>query len=120
MPGGLAESVDIFHGDSTANYVTGTVLAKNGGKYLGTYAAMLFPKLQEEVEGSPSKCPLYDNYYKTSTGCKAYGSYTKHTWTPQATKVSLITPKNCPKLSSKYWTYSSKYKRMVLKNNKEK
>lgn len=118
--GGLAESVDIFHGDSTANYVTGTVLAKNGGKYLGSYAAMLFPKLQEEVEASPSKCSVYDNYYKTSTGCKAYGSYTKHTWTPQATKVSLITSKNCPKLSSKYWTYSSKYKRMVLKNNKEK
>ena len=26
---------------------------------------------------------------------------------------------NCSKLSSKYWTYSNKHKRLILKNNKE-
>ena len=35
-------------------------------------------------------------------------------------KVSKITKKNCPKLSSKYWTYSKAKGRMILKNNKEK
>lgn len=33
--------------------------------------------------------------------------------------VSKITKKNCPKLSSKYWTYSKSKGRMILKNNKE-
>lgn len=33
--------------------------------------------------------------------------------------VSSITSAKCPKLSSKYWVYSSKVKRLILKNNKE-
>ena len=63
---------------------------------------------------------IYNNYYKTSG--KAYGAadFTWKPWLAKATKVSSITAKNCPKLSSKYWTYSGKYKRLILKNNKEK
>ena len=30
-----------------------------------------------------------------------------------------ITSANCPKLSSKYWAYSSKHKRLILKNTEE-
>jgi nicotinate-nucleotide adenylyltransferase len=37
----------------------------------------------------------------------------------KAKKVSSITFGNCSKLSSKYWTYSNKHKRLILKNNKE-
>ena len=43
-------------------------------------------------------------------------------WKPyqsKAKKVSSITFGNCSKLSSKYWTYSNKHKRLILKNNKE-
>lgn len=109
---------------STGNYVTGAVSAKKGGK-----AAALFT----EVTTTPdSKCYVYNNYYKASTGCKKAYLLCNHTGSgapekkvpsteaPRVKKVSSITRKNCPKLSSKYWTYSSKYKRMILKNNKEK
>ena len=41
-------------------------------------------------------------------------------WTAKATKVSAITAKNCPKLSTKTWTYSKDKKRLILKDNKEK
>ena len=63
---------------------------------------------------------ICDNYY-TGSG-KAYGaaSVTWNDWVAKAAKVSSISKANCPKLSSKYWIYSSKYKRMILKNNKEK
>ena len=66
------------------------------------------------------KRSICDNYY-TGSG-KAYGtaSVTWNDWVAKATKVSSISEPKCPKLSSKYWTYSSKYKRMILKNNKEK
>ena len=45
-----------------------------------------------------------------------------YSWKPyqsKAKKVSSITFGNCSKLSSKYWTYSNKHKRLILKNNKE-
>lgn len=60
----------------------------------------------------------YNNYY---TGGKPYAwsNVTWKGWTAQATKVSSITSGKCPKLSSSLWTYSSKYKRLILKNNKE-
>lgn len=120
--GGLAQYVEIDFGGSSSNYVIGTVSAKNGGKYLGAYAAVFFPDLQNMGDTIPDRCTVYDNYYKASTGCGAYRFRpdVKPAWTPQATKVSSITAGNCPKLSSTYWIYSSKYKRMILKNNKEK
>lgn len=63
---------------------------------------------------------VHDNYYKGSVkpcGQPFYGKYKK--WSPKAKKVSSITRAKCPKLSSKYWVYSSKVKRLILKNNKE-
>lgn len=126
--GGLAVSLivnyDASTGNyttSTGNYATGAVSAKKGGK-----AAALFA----EVNIPNPKCYVYNNYYTASKGCKkAYRLYkymaapqekVSSTAAPRAKKVSSITRKNCPKLSSKYWAYSSKYKRMVLKKNKEK
>ena len=61
---------------------------------------------------------IYNNYY---TSGKPYpqAGLTWHEWRAKATKVSSITFGNCPKLSSKIWTYSGKHKRLVLKANKE-
>ena len=61
-----------------------------------------------------------DSYYK---GCKEgynYGPSPTNKGVPQIKKISSVTSKSCPKLSDKYWTYSSKYKRLILKNNKER
>lgn len=72
-----------------------------------------------EVAGIVGKAAVYDNYYKSG---KAYGE-AGISWKPylaKAVKVSSIKTKSCPKLSSKYWVYSSKHKRLILKNNKEK
>lgn len=119
--GGLASFIDLWGKVSTGNYSTGAVSVKNGGG--NAYRAALFPSGDLKYALLHPKCYVYNNYYTASTGCKAYGHLddgnTKKT-APRATKVSSITSKSCPKLSSKYWTYSSKYKRMVLKNNKEK
>lgn len=58
------------------------------------------------------------NTYYTSGRGIVNASYVK-SQQAKPKKVSSITAKNCPGLSSRYWTYSSKYRRMVLKNNKE-
>lgn len=97
---------------AACNYNIGTV--KGGkkvvkGAIIGRY----------EVAGISGKAAVYDNYYKSG---KAYGE-AGISWKPylaKAVKVSSIKTKSCPKLSSKYWVYSSKHKRLVLKNNKEK
>ena len=62
---------------------------------------------------------VYDNYY---TSGKPYpqSNVTWKAWVAKGVKVGSITSGNCPKLSSKTWTYSSKYKRLILKANKEK
>lgn len=62
---------------------------------------------------------IRDNYSTTSP---LYGR-SQISWEPfwaRGTKVSSITSKSCTKFSRKYWTYSSKHKRLILKNNKEK
>ena len=41
-------------------------------------------------------------------------------WLAKATRVSSVTAGSCLKLSYGHWTYSSRYGRMILKNNKEK
>lgn len=117
--GGLANLIGNDYSASVSNYSTGTVSAK-GGQYLER--AALFPKVEYGKTILHPKCNIYDNYYTASTGCSnAYDFRLGNSNTdPRATKVSSITAGNCPKLSSKYWTYSSKYKRMILKNNKEK
>ena len=97
---------------AACNYNTATV--KEGskiskGSILGRY----------EISGIYAKAAVYDNYYKSG---KPYGSM-NITWKPffaKAVKTSSMKPNKCKKLSSKYWVYSSKHKRMVLKKNKEK
>lgn len=94
--------------DGSCNYNVGKVTAK--GKYA----------LAGEIAGYVSgENTVSDNYY-TGSGKKSGREYTS--WVPyqsKAKKVSSITSANCPKLSSKYWAYSSKHKRLILKNNKE-
>lgn len=65
-----------------------------------------------------NKHAVFDNYSTGSGelyGLKPSSKYLK----PLGKKVSRITKANCPKLSSKYWVYSPKVKRLVLKNNNE-
>ena len=94
--------------DGSCNYNVGKVTAK--GKYA----------MAGEIAGYVSgENTVSDNYY-TGSGKKSGREYTS--WVPyqsKAKKVSSITSANCPKLSSKYWTYSGKHKRLILKNNKE-
>lgn len=55
------------------------------------------------------------NYYTNSVG--AADSY--NIKSSNMKKVSAINTTTCPKLSSKYWTYSKSKKRLLLKSNKE-
>ena len=64
-----------------------------------------------------SKNTVKNTYYTFGKGI-VNASYVKNQQA-KPKKVSSITAKNCSGLSSKYWTYSSKYKRLVLKNDKE-
>lgn len=97
----------------TSLYNTGKMKFSGGmrhGELLGTYTGPF-------VVG---KRLCYDNYYTGSTVPYGSGDTSWKPFQPTAKKVSSITSGSCPKLSSKYWTYSSKYKRLILKNNKEK
>lgn len=112
--GGLAGYIAIAASGKTAscNYNGGKVSTSKGtkGSLFGYYTGA-------DVN---AKRNIYNNYYKGSL--KPYGAsdITWHKWTAKATKVSSFTKKKCPKLSSKYWKYSGKYKRLILKNNAEK
>ena len=112
--GGIAGYADPWDSKVVSNYNTGKIKASTKGTFKGQVIG--------GYEGAEvvRKRNIYDNYY-TGSG-KAYGaaSVTWKDWVAKATKVSSISKSKCPKLSSKYWTYSSKYKRMILKNNKEK
>ena len=99
---------------SGCNYSIGTITAKNGD------AAGLFYRVDTTAAVMYGKAIVRDSYYK---GCKdgyCRGPSPTNKGVPRVTKISSVTSRSCPKLSSKYWTYSSKYKRLVLKNNKEK
>ena len=99
---------------SGCNYSIRTITAKNGD------AAGLFYRVDTTAAVMYGKAIVRDSYYK---GCKegyCYGPSPTNKGVPRVTKISSVTGRSCPKLSSKYWTYSSKYKRLVLKNNKEK
>ena len=92
----------------SCNYNVGKVTAKGKNAYAG------------EIAGYVTMESSVDNNYYTGSGKKSGGECTS--WVPyqsKAKKVSSITFANCPKLSSKYWTYSGKHKRLILKNNKE-
>lgn len=96
------------------NYNTGKVKASTKGTFKGQVIG--------GYEGAEmvQKRNIYDNYYTGSGKAYGWGFVTWKDWVAKASKVSSIKAANCPKLSSKYWTYSSKYGRMILKNNKEK
>ncbi|MGN0073031.1 MAG: hypothetical protein ACI36W_04455 [Coriobacteriales bacterium] len=92
-------------------YSTGAVTAKkNASRYSGQIAGWY------EVINKRT----ISNVYYTKSG-KAFGEVgvTASGLVGKATKVGGISSGSCPKLSSKYWTYSSKAKRLVLKANKE-
>ena len=96
------------------NYNTGKVKAATKGAFKGQVVG--------GYEGADivKKRNIYDNYYTGSGKAYGWGAVTWHKWVAKASKVSSVKAANCPKLSSKYWTYSSKYGRLILKNNKEK
>ena len=111
--GGLAGNAGVFDHRITNNYSTGTVKASNGakkGQLIGIYSA----------GDDKASNKIYNNYYTKSGKAHGFGSVAKKSWAAKSQKVASIKAGNCPKLSSKYWTYSSKYGRMILKNNKEK
>lgn len=64
------------------------------------------------------KCTVKNTYY-TSSGKGAMNTSRVKSCQSSPKKVSSITASKCKGLSSKYWVYSKKYKRMILKNNKE-
>lgn len=112
--GGISGYADPWDDKVISNYNTGKIKATTKGTYKGQVLA--------GYEGTEvvQKRNIYNNYYTGSgTGYDPVYS-TPHKYVAKASKVSSIKAKNCPKLSSKYWTYSSKYGRMILKNNKEK
>lgn len=111
--GGLAGYAKPWDERIINNYTTGKIKASSGGvkgQVIGYYEGAEVTQVRN----------IYNNYY-TKSG-KAYGAsfVTWKEWTAKAKKVSTVNSSNCPKLSSKYWKYSSKYGRMILKNNKEK
>lgn len=97
----------------TQNYSTG-VVKKAKLDVPHDYQALLVGN--EENWMMDNKPFLSDNYYTKSGRTYASGFSSKNS----AKKVSSITFDSCPKLSSKYWVYSAKHKRLILKNNKEK
>lgn len=111
MAGGVCGTFETWSKYARYNYNVGTI---KGVKYSkGT----IFGNAGD-AEKLNHKRHSYDNYYKGPG--QPYGRYASWKgWRPQAKKVSSVTKANCPKLSSKYWVYSSKVKRLVLKNNNE-
>ena len=112
--GGISGYADPWDDKVVSNYNIGKIKATTKGTYKGQVLA--------GYEGTEvvQKRNIYNNYYTgPGTGYDPVYS-TPHKYVAKASKVSSIKAKNCPKLSSKYWTYSSKYGRMILKNNKEK
>ncbi len=110
---GLSESMDRW--TVTHCYNTGKVSGKKGSIFVGG----ILGSYDNPMASQYGSYFVRDNYSTTSS---LYGR-AQTSWEPfwaRGTKVSSITTGNCPKLSSKYWTYSSKHKRLILKNCKEK
>ena len=112
--GGISGYANPWDDKVVCNYSTGKIKASTKGSYKGQIIGGY--NGTEVVQ----KRNIYNNYYTGSGGGYAPAYSTQHKYAAKASKVSSITAGNCPKLSSKYWTYSGKYKRMILKNNKEK
>lgn len=112
--GGISGYANPWDDKVVCNYSTGKIKASTKGSYKGQIIGGY--NGTEVVQ----KRNIYNNYYTGSGGGYAPAYSTQHKYAAKASKVSSITAGNCPKLSSKYWTYSGKYKRLILKNNKEK
>ena len=112
--GGISGYANPWDDKVVCNYSTGRIKASTKGSYKG--------QLIGGYNGTEvvQKRNIYNNYYTGSGGGYAPAYSTQHKYVAKASKVSSITAGKCPKLSSKYWTYSGKYKRLILKNNKEK
>ena len=112
--GGISGYANPWDDKIVSNYNTGKIKATTKGTYKGQVIG--------GYEGTEvvQKRNIYNNYYTGSGTGYAPAYSTQHKYVAKASKVSSIKAANCPKLSSKYWTYSSKYGRMILKNNKEK
>ncbi len=112
--GGISGYANPWDDKVVSNYNTGKIKATTKGTYKGQVIG--------GYEGTEvvQKRNIYNNYYTGSGAGYAPAYSTQHKYVAKASKVSSIKAANCPKLSSKYWTYSSKYGRMILKNNKEK
>lgn len=110
---GLSDSMDKW--TVTHCYNTGKVSGKKGSLFVGGVLGS-YDNAMAQQYGSYF---IRENYSTTSP---LYGR-AQISWEPywgRGTKVSSITTGSCPKLSSKYWTYSSKHKRLILKYCKEK
>ncbi len=115
--GGLVKLVEV-DGNCTGNYSTGKVKSNAFGGY-DTSAALFYSGGVKAMMENKTFC--FNNYYKSGYPYGQGGEGGEYGIAKQlSTKVSQITSQSCPKLSSKYWIYSSKYKRLVLKNNQEK
>lgn len=112
--GGISGYANPWDDKVVSNYNTGKIKATTKGTYKGQVIG--------GYEGTEvvQKRNIYNNYHTGSGTGYAPAYSTQHKYVAKASKVSSIKAANCPKLSSKYWTYSSKYGRMILKNNKEK
>lgn len=112
--GGLAGNMETAPETGSCSYSTGKVTypaSSEHGVLIGYWQGPFMM----------SKSLYYNNYYTKSSGPAYGGGDTSwKPYQPTAKKVSSITFGSCPKLSSKYWIYSSKHKRLILKNNKEK
>ena len=62
---------------------------------------------------------IVQSWHKVKKTGNYYTKGTSNYRSSEIKKVSKISKSQCPKLSSKYWIYSSKKGRMILRNNKE-
>lgn len=115
--GGIAGKFSVWGGYARYNYNVGTVNMKHVSKVDKKKGSAVFGVVGE---ARMAKSRLaQDNYYTRSSVPYASHEAVIKKWVPAAKKVSSVTRAKCPKLSSKYWVYSPKVKRLVLKNNNE-
>jgi len=114
--GGLAADANIDTSKGAYyNYNSGKVTASGLSKTKKFYGAIF-----GSHTGIYGKYTANYNYYKSGTSSRAYGHVTvTNKYKAKATKVSSLKKSKCKKLSSKYWKYNKKVKRMVLKYNAE-
>lgn len=114
--GGLAGDADITKSKGAYyNYNSGKVTASGKSKKKKFYGSIF-----GSHSGLSNKYTAKYNYYKKGTSSRAYGHITvTNKYKAKATKVSSLKKSKCKKLSSKYWKYNKKVKRMVLKYNAE-